>query len=140
MKSRAIASAAAACVMMGSALPQSAADVPGHLACVSVDTYWIWYGEGLKAAPPGMQREVGQNLVGSRLLAPEGRFRLQDGKLYLVDGFQNEYLYGTTSETAPRRLSAGNFTIMFDPKFQSAISVRVDEFDTRVESFKCIPG
>ena len=72
-------------------------------------------------------------------MAPEGRFRLESGELYFVDGFQREYRYGAVRETSPGRLSAGDFTIIFDADFQSAISVRVDQFDTRVESFKCVP-
>jgi hypothetical protein len=121
-------------------LANSSAEMPPRIACVADDTFWIWYREGIRASPPGLRPEPGQKLVGSRLLAPEGRFRLEGGELYFVDGFQKEYRYGPVQETSPGRLSAGDFTIIFDVDFQSAVSVRVDRFDTRVESFKCLPG
>jgi hypothetical protein len=58
------------------------ASLPQRIGCVATDTFWVWYGNGLQAAPEALRPVAGQAIVGSRLLEPQEQFRIEDGSLF----------------------------------------------------------
>lgn len=116
------------------------ASLPQRIGCVATDTFWIWYGNGLQAAPEGLRPVAGQAIAGSRLLEPQEQFRIEDGSLFLLDGFRKEYLYGSIEEIGAARIRAGDWTFMFSADFVTATGVRVDELNTRACAYLCVVG
>jgi hypothetical protein len=114
--------------------------LPDRIACVATDTFWVWYGEGIQAAPKGLNPLPGQYVLGSRLIEPQEQFRIQNGSLFFLDGSNKEYLYGPIAEFDIGRYRSGDWTIMFDPEPISATAVRVDQHHTRVYRYRCVVG
>jgi hypothetical protein len=89
---------------------------------------------------PRLWHRAPANSFGTRLLEPQEQFRIQNGALYLLDGFKKEYLCGPISDSLIGQARAGEWTFMFDLEFATATAVRVDQFNTRAYSYRCVVG